>query len=110
MDNNKEEDVSMPEETHIDRSPMERHTQTVLGVVATALLLWVGSTILTNSETLGRMDERMKGMETNVAELKVSVNQANSDRYTKHDAKVDKEQLLFMLDQMDKRVTKLEEK
>ena len=94
----------------LNRSPFERHTQTMLGVVGTALLLWVGNTISDNSETLGRLDERVKGMETNIADFKILVNEANKDRYTIHDAEVDKEQLLFLLGQLDKRVIKLEEK
>lgn len=90
------------------RSPLERHTQTILGVVATALLLWVGSTISDNSETLGRFDERMKGMESQLKDVKNTVSLSNIDRYTGTDAREDKEQLMYMFGQLEKRVEKLE--
>lgn len=85
-------------------STLERHAQTLIGLVVAALLGWVGMTVQDLTTTVARMEEKIVSLER-----QIDILQANTrDRYTKQDASRDLGVVQKMLDDHAERIRRLE--
>lgn len=66
-------------------SALERHAQTIIGVVVAGLLGWVGVTVQDLTTTVARMEEKIIGLNRQIEILQSQTR----DRYTKQDAERD---------------------
>jgi Tfp pilus assembly protein PilV len=75
----------MSEQAPPQPSAIERHAQTLIGVVITGLIFWMGVTIQDQSTTLAGMRAELNGMQ---AQLSLYAQQTQ-DRYTASRASTD---------------------
>jgi hypothetical protein len=88
----------------------ERHFQTLLVGLTLVVLTWVGVTITNNSETLARMDERVKSMEEVITDMKKEASIERKNTYTWHDAKQTERNWDLQILGIEARLEKLENK
>lgn len=85
---------------------LERHAQTLIGIVVASLLGWVGVTVQDLTTTVARMEEKIVSLER-----QIDILQSNTrDRYTKQDASRDFGVFQKILDDHAERIRRLERK
>ena len=88
---------------------MERHLQTVIAFILTALLLWVGSTVNDNSIAIAKISQRMDHFAEELNEIKVTIKEVGSDRYTGNDADTDRAIFNERLNRLENRIKDIED-
>ncbi len=87
-------DEHQPEDFHVDRrvptyvehrSAMEKHIQTVLGVLATGLIAWVGISTTDSRESIARLEVQTAVLQARVAEIRSDLKQSMSRGVTKEE-------------------------
>ena len=66
--------LRMAENAKQNPNGMERHAQTIIGVVLTAILLWVGATVNSNEKTLIKLGTQFDAMQTRLEDFKSAAN------------------------------------
>ncbi len=101
-------------------SVLERHLQTVIAFVLTALLLWVAATVTDNSKELARLVERVDSSKaqqknngaSNSARLirfEQTLDDLKSSLYTRNEAVEQNKMIMYMLEGAERRITVLED-
>ncbi len=87
-------DEHQPDDFHVDRrvptyvehrSAMEKHIQTVLGVLATGLIAWVGISTTDSRESIARLEVQTAVLQARVAEIRSDLKQSMSRGMTKEE-------------------------
>ncbi len=87
-------DEHQPEDFRVDRrvptyvehrSAMEKHLQTVLAVIATGLIAWVGMSVTSSRESIARLEVQTTVLQTRVAEIRSDLKQSMSKGVTKEE-------------------------
>ena len=60
----------------------ERHLQSAIAILMIGIVVWVGVTLLDNSNTLARLDERVVNLGRDIDSLKLAVDQRMADWFT----------------------------
>ncbi len=55
------------------RSAMEKHIQTILAVVITALIGWIGMSVTDSRETIARLEVQTTGMQLRMSEIRSDI-------------------------------------
>lgn len=91
-------------ETAAQRTALERHAQTLIGIIIAGVLGWVGLTVQSLTTTVARMEEKIAGLERQIDILQSSTR----DRYTRQDAARDLDLVRKVLDDHGERIKQLE--
>jgi len=88
------------------KSSLERHVQSLIGVLVVGLLGWVGLTLQTMTESVARLEEKVAGLERQLDFLQGQTR----DRYTRGDATRDFDVMRKVLDDHADRIKTLEKR
>lgn len=95
---------------HVDEagtvSAFERHAQTFIGAVITALVMWVGYTLHTQTVMIAEMGVEIRELQLRIEELRSD----SAGQYTTHQAAADHARLERSIAELDARVRVLEER
>ncbi|WP_342594538.1 hypothetical protein AAGT95_16760 [Salinicola lusitanus] len=101
------EDQDMPVRS---RPIMERHIQTVLLSVIVAALLWFGSSVVEVREGFARQDEKMIGVQSQLAQIQADLRSQSDKYYPRADAEREMTSFRSDIRTLRERVTVLEGK
>lgn len=91
-----------------DDSGLERHFGTIMTALILAAILWIGNTSLELVKTQTLMAGDIKLMNSQMSYLKETIAIASTDRYTKSDAKVDKNTFGIRISNIEARMSRIE--
>ena len=89
-------------------SNMERHVQTLIVFIITAILAYVGLTVNSNSIMMAQMSTNMGWMKESLEQMQEQLDESTTNRYTRMDAANDKSAFLFRIESCEKRLDTLE--
>lgn len=91
-------------------SNFEKHLQSAISVVLVGLVGWAGINLQSQSTTMATLNERVSNLQEQVVDMRNEIRIRATESYSRKDAEKDHKVIDGRIDNLDKRISRLEEK